>query len=121
MRGLQTRLAQWLKTAHIQAWIRKQLSVKMRRDYDLDVSACSFAVNLLWTLWVVDRPWRHAPHGWDKVAFREVRGTQANPVRDIPVGFQCTQVYLILIWCVSGCFCHEHEIFQQEITLCVVF
>jgi len=83
----------WLdesKRPKVRAWIRKQLSVKMGRDYDFDVSSHSSLGGLV-CAWPVGDAWGHPHLGWDRKAFHEA---QVDTVRGASTGFECTQVYL---------------------------
>ena len=75
----------WLddsKRPEVRAWIRKQLSVKMGRDYDFDVSSSSSLGGLGWVWFVVDA-WSHPPSlGGRRSPFMRLRWTLcAVPLR----------------------------------------
>ena len=68
----------WLddsKRPKVRAWIRKQLSVKMGRDYDFDVSSSSSLGGLGWTWFVVDAWGAPSTLGGRRSPFMRLRWT----------------------------------------------
>jgi len=74
--------------------IRKLLSIRLARDDDFDMNYHSFMGDRVRTWWAVDA-WSNPHKGRTRRGPFMTRGdTRIDPVRAVPMGLKCPQVYL---------------------------